>query len=34
VPAGLDYFKKRFTRLAQKAGRSKEREVYIQCVLA
>jgi guanine nucleotide-binding protein subunit alpha, other len=32
VAAGRDYFKKRFARLAQKAGRSKEREVYIQLV--
>ena len=30
--AGRDYFRKRFSRLAQKAGRSKEREIYIQCV--
>jgi guanine nucleotide-binding protein subunit alpha, other len=30
--AGRDYFKKRFARLAQKAGRSKEREIYIQFV--
>lgn len=30
--AGRDYFKKRFGRLAQKAGRAKEREIYIQCV--
>jgi guanine nucleotide-binding protein subunit alpha, other len=28
--AGRSYFKKRFTRLAQKAGRSQEREVYVQ----
>ncbi|KAF8177581.1 heterotrimeric G protein alpha subunit 4 [Mycena galopus ATCC 62051] len=27
--AGRDYFKKRFGRLAQKAGRAKEREIYI-----
>jgi guanine nucleotide-binding protein subunit alpha len=31
--AGRDYFKKRFARLAQKAGRSKEREIYIQSVM-
>ncbi|KAG8220199.1 guanine nucleotide binding protein, alpha subunit [Butyriboletus roseoflavus] len=30
--AGRDYFRKRFARLAQKAGRSKEREIYVQCV--
>lgn len=30
--AGRDYFRKRFSRLAQKAGRSKEREIYIQYV--
>ncbi|KAF8657967.1 hypothetical protein AX16_002128 [Volvariella volvacea WC 439] len=30
--AGREYFKKRFGRLAQKAGRSKDREIYIQCV--
>jgi guanine nucleotide-binding protein subunit alpha len=30
--SGRDYFKKRFARLAQKAGRSKEREIYIQSV--
>lgn len=30
--AGRDYFRKRFSRLAQKAGRSKEREIYVQCV--
>ncbi|KAF4623682.1 hypothetical protein D9613_001396 [Agrocybe pediades] len=28
--AGREYFRKRFGRLAQKAGRSKEREIYIQ----
>lgn len=28
--AGRDYFRRRFTRLAHKAGRSKEREIYIQ----
>ena len=27
---GRDYFKKRFVRLSQKAGRPKEREVYVQ----
>jgi hypothetical protein len=32
INAGRDYFKKRFARLAQKAGRSKEREIYIQSV--
>ena len=32
IKAGRDYFKKRFARLAQKAGRSKEREIYIQYV--
>ena len=32
IRAGREYFKKRFARLAQKAGRSKEREIYIQCV--
>jgi guanine nucleotide-binding protein subunit alpha len=30
IRAGREYFKKRFARLAQKAGRSKEREIYIQ----
>jgi len=30
--SGREYFKKRFARLAQKAGRSKEREIYIQSV--
>ncbi|PPQ73266.1 hypothetical protein CVT26_015224 [Gymnopilus dilepis] len=30
IRAGRDYFKRRFARLAQKAGRSKEREIYIQ----
>jgi guanine nucleotide-binding protein subunit alpha len=29
---GREYFKKRFARLAQKAGRSKDREIYIQSV--
>lgn len=28
--AGREYFKRRFGRLAAKAGRSKEREIYIQ----
>ncbi|KAH7884114.1 guanine nucleotide-binding protein alpha-2 subunit [Phlebopus sp. FC_14] len=32
--AGRDYFRKRFTRLAQKAGRSKEREIYIHVTTA
>jgi hypothetical protein len=32
--AGREYFKKRFGRLAQKAGRSKEREVYIHTTTA
>ena len=32
IRAGRDYFKRRFAKLAQKAGRSKEREIYIQCV--
>ncbi|KAI9445579.1 heterotrimeric G protein alpha subunit 4 [Lactarius indigo] len=32
--AGRDYFKKRFARLAQKAGRSKEREIYIHVTTA
>jgi len=31
---GRDYFKKRFARLAQKAGRSKEREIYIHVTTA
>jgi len=30
LKAGREYFKRRFARLAQKAGRSKEREIYIQ----
>ncbi|KAG6890507.1 hypothetical protein C0995_007706 [Termitomyces sp. Mi166 len=30
IRAGRDYFKRRFAKLAQKAGRSKEREIYIQ----
>jgi len=32
--AGREYFKKRFGRLAQKAGRSKEREIYIHITTA
>ncbi|KAF8139807.1 heterotrimeric G protein alpha subunit 4 [Boletus edulis] len=32
--AGRDYFRKRFSRLAQKAGRSKEREIYIHVTTA
>lgn len=32
VKAGRDYFRKRFSRLAQKAGRSKDREIYVQYV--
>jgi len=32
--AGRDYFKKRFGRLAQKAGRAKEREIYIHITTA
>jgi len=32
--AGRQYFKKRFTRLAQKAGRSQEREVYVHVTTA
>jgi len=32
IRAGRDYFKRRFAKLAQKAGRSKEREIYIQYV--
>ncbi|KAI0045735.1 heterotrimeric G protein alpha subunit 4 [Auriscalpium vulgare] len=31
---GREYFKKRFARLAQKAGRSKEREIYIHITTA
>jgi len=31
---GRDYFKKRFARIAQKAGRSKEREIYIHVTTA
>jgi guanine nucleotide-binding protein subunit alpha len=34
IRAGRDYFKKRFSRLAQKAGRSKEREIYIHITTA
>jgi len=34
VKAGLDYFKRRFSRLAHKAGRSKDREIYSQYVLS
>jgi len=32
--AGRDYFRRRFGRLAQKAGRSKEREIYIHITTA
>ncbi|KAG6865042.1 hypothetical protein C0991_005535 [Blastosporella zonata] len=32
IRAGRDYFKRRFAKLAQKAGRSKDREIYIQYV--
>jgi len=32
--AGRDYFRKRFSRLAQKAGRSKEREIYVHVTTA
>ncbi|KAJ7609486.1 heterotrimeric G-protein alpha subunit, GPA2-like protein [Roridomyces roridus] len=32
--AGREYFKKRFGRLAQKAGRAKEREIYIHITTA
>ncbi|TFK28427.1 heterotrimeric G-protein alpha subunit, GPA2-like protein [Coprinopsis marcescibilis] len=32
--AGREYFKKRFAKLAQKAGRSKEREIYIHITTA
>jgi len=32
--AGRDYFKRRFAKLAQKAGRSKEREIYIHITTA
>ncbi|PPQ65606.1 hypothetical protein CVT24_011815 [Panaeolus cyanescens] len=34
VKAGREYFKRRFGRLAQKAGRSKEREIYIHITTA
>ncbi|TRM62816.1 heterotrimeric G protein alpha subunit 4 [Schizophyllum amplum] len=34
VRAGRDYFKKRFAKLAQKAGRNKEREIYIHITTA
>jgi len=34
IRAGRDYFKRRFARLAQKAGRSKEREIYIHITTA
>ncbi|KXN88056.1 Guanine nucleotide-binding protein alpha-2 subunit [Leucoagaricus sp. SymC.cos] len=34
VRAGRDYFKRRFAKLAQKAGRSKEREIYIHVTTA
>lgn len=34
VRAGREYFKRRFGRLAQKAGRSKEREIYIHITTA
>jgi len=34
VRAGREYFKKRFARLAQKAGRSNEREIYIHITTA
>ncbi|PPQ84829.1 hypothetical protein CVT25_015123 [Psilocybe cyanescens] len=34
VRAGREYFKRRFARLAQKAGRSKEREIYIHITTA
>jgi len=32
--AGRDYFKKRFSRLAHKAGRTKEREIYVHITTA
>ncbi|PFH45979.1 hypothetical protein AMATHDRAFT_157094 [Amanita thiersii Skay4041] len=32
--AGRDYFKKRFGKIAQKAGRAKEREIYIHITTA
>ncbi|KAG6819968.1 hypothetical protein H0H93_006944 [Arthromyces matolae] len=34
IRAGRDYFKRRFAKLAQKAGRSKEREIYIQFLIS
>jgi len=34
LKAGREYFKRRFARLAQKAGRSKEREIYIHITTA
>ncbi|KAL0950556.1 hypothetical protein HGRIS_007360 [Hohenbuehelia grisea] len=34
VKTGRDYFKRRFAKLAQKAGRSKEREIYIHITTA
>ncbi|KAG6828996.1 hypothetical protein H0H92_006068 [Tricholoma furcatifolium] len=34
VRAGREYFKRRFAKLAQKAGRSKEREIYIHMTTA
>ncbi|TFK38768.1 heterotrimeric G-protein alpha subunit, GPA2-like protein [Crucibulum laeve] len=34
IRAGRDYFKRRFAKLAQKAGRSKEREIYIHITTA
>ena len=34
VRAGREYFKRRFAKLAQKAGRSKEREIYIHITTA
>ncbi|KAF8992041.1 guanine nucleotide binding protein, alpha subunit [Cyathus striatus] len=34
IRAGREYFKRRFARLAQKAGRSKEREIYIHITTA
>ena len=32
LEAGKEYFKRRFMRLAQKSSRTKEREIYVQCV--
>ncbi|KAL4069085.1 guanine nucleotide binding protein, alpha subunit [Scleroderma yunnanense] len=32
--AGRDYFRRRFVRLSQKAGRSKEREIYVHVTTA